>query len=162
LPLIPEGEVQVKDSISRREWLARGLFAGAALWLPRPLSGQAGSMVVYKDPGCGCCTNWVEHVRAAGFEVSARNTTEMAAIRRRYRVPAGLASCHTAVVAGYVIEGHVPADLVRRLLREKPAVTGLTVPGMVTGSPGMEGAFKDPYDVLSFDTAGKTAVFARR
>ena len=120
-------------------------------------------MMVYKDPNCGCCHNWVEIMRRAGFEVSARDTTDMNAIKTRHKVTPALASCHTALVGGYVVEGHVPADVIRKLLAEKPKVLGIAVPGMPVGSPGMEsGSRKDPYDVLTFDAAGKTTVFAKR
>lgn len=151
--------------ISRRTVLARG--AGLALGfsaLARLL--HAGvfktAMVVYKDPGCGCCEKWVELMRASGFVVAVRNTTDMPPIKRRYQVAPALASCHTALAAGYVIEGHVPAELIHKLLEDKPKVVGLTVPGMVTGSPGMEGPNPQPYQVLAFDAAGKTTVYAKR
>lgn len=119
-------------------------------------------MMVYKDPNCGCCKTWVTLMRNAGFEISARDTADMPAIKQRYKVPEALGSCHTALVGGYVVEGHVPADLITRLLKEKPKVLGLAVPGMPIGSPGMEGGTKEAYDVLTFDAAGKTTVFARR
>lgn len=118
-------------------------------------------MVVYKDPGCGCCEKWVGIMQTAGFEVAVRNTSDMDPIKRRYGVPAALVSCHTAVTGGYVIEGHVPADLVLKLLKEKPKLAGLTVPGMVTGSPGMEGPNPRTYQVLSFDRSGRSTVYAR-
>lgn len=151
-------------SVSRRDFLTRGVAAAAAATaLPTLLSASAATpMVVYKDPNCGCCKTWVSLMRSAGFEISVRDTSDIQAIKRRYQVPAALASCHTAVVGGYVVEGHVPADLISRLLKEKPRVLGLAVPGMPVGSPGMEGDTKEAYDVLTFDTAGKTAVFARR
>lgn len=121
------------------------------------------AVTVYKDPSCGCCKKWVSLMQAAGFEVSARDTPDMQSIKRRYQVPAAMASCHTALVGGYVIEGHVPADLISRLLKEKPKLLGLAAPGMPVGSPGMEmGGQKDAYDVMTFDAAGKTTVFARR
>jgi len=119
-------------------------------------------MMVYKDPNCGCCHNWVEIMRKSGFEVSVKDTADMAAIKARYKVGRGLTSCHTALVGGYVVEGHVPADVIRKLLAEKPKVLGIAVPGMPVGSPGMEGSPKDPYDVLTFDAIGKTTVFAKR
>lgn len=119
-------------------------------------------IAVYKSPTCGCCTKWEDHLREAGFEVESHATSEMAAVKVANGVPAALSSCHTAVVGGYAIEGHVPADLIRRLLKERPKVAGLTVPGMPMGSPGMEGARKDAYDVLTFDEMGRTTVFARR
>lgn len=151
--------------ISRRELLIRAVAASAAVAaLPRLAAATptGTAMLVYKDPDCGCCRNWVGIMEAAGFEVSARDTADMAAIKKRYKVSASLASCHTALVGGYVVEGHVPADLIQRLLKEKPKVTGLAVPGMPMGSPGMEGNPKQPYDVLTFDATGKTTTYARR
>jgi len=160
----------MSQSFSRREFLTRGAAAAAAaVALPALLGARtvtartAIPMVVYKDPGCGCCKKWVALMQSAGFEVSARDTPDIQSIKRRYQVPAALASCHTALVGGYVVEGHVPADLITRLLKEKPRVLGLAAPGMPVGSPGMEmGGQKDAYDVMSFDAAGKSAVFARR
>ena len=151
-------------SFSRREFLIRGAAAAAAAAvLPGLLSASAAiPMVVYKDPSCGCCRTWVGLMRSAGFEISVRDTADIQSVKRRYQVPAALASCHTALVGGYVVEGHVPADLVSRLLKEKPKVLGLAVPGMPVGSPGMEGGTKQPYDVMTFDAAGKSTVFARR
>jgi hypothetical protein len=106
----------------------------------------------------------VGHLRAAGFEVKEQNVDALGPIKQRFGVPAALQSCHTAVVDPYVIEGHVPADLIQRLLRERPAVVGLAVPGMPVGAPGMEapGRPAERYDVLTFDRSGRTAVFARR
>jgi hypothetical protein len=152
------------DPISRRELLARGAAATvAAIFLPGSLRAAAGTaMVVYKDPNCGCCTSWVQLMRGAGFDISVRDTADMAPIKRRYQVGPALASCHTALVGGYVVEGHVPADLIKRMLAEKPKVLGLAVPGMPVGSPGMEGSPKEAYNVLTFDAAGKTTVYARR
>lgn len=152
-------------SFSRREFLTRGVAAAAAAAaFPALLGATAATpMVVYKDPNCGCCAKWVTLMRSAGYEISVRDTADMQPIKRRYQVPAALASCHTALVGGYVVEGHVPAELISRLLKEKPKVLGLAVPGMPAGSPGMEmGGEKDAYDVLTFDAAGKTTVFARR
>ncbi len=150
--------------ISRRDLLARSAAVLLGTIPLRLVQAQAGKtpMMVYKDPGCGCCEKWVGLMRQAGFEVSVRDTTNMDPIKQRYHVPAALVSCHTALTGGYVIEGHVPADLIRKLLKEKPAVVGLTVPGMVTGSPGMEGATREAYQVLTFDQAAKTTVYARR
>jgi hypothetical protein len=99
-------------------------------------------------------------MRENGFKVTARDTSDMQAVKNKLGVPAAMASCHTSVVNGYVIEGHVPAADVERLLRDKPKVAGLAVPGMVTGSPGMEGARSDSYEVMAFGD-GKTSVFAR-
>ena len=104
------------------------------------------------------------HLRAAGFEVKEQNVDALGPIKQRFGVPAALQSCHTAVVDPYVIGGHVPADLIQRLLRERPAVVGLAVPGMPVGAPGMEapGRPAERYDVLTFDRSGRTTVFARR
>ncbi len=151
-------------SFSRREFLTRGVAAAAAAAaVPALLGARSGtSMVVYKDPNCGCCTSWVTLMRSAGFDISVRDTADVQSVKQRYRVPSALASCHTALVGGYVIEGHVPADLINRLLKDKPKVLGLAVPGMPVGSPGMEGGTKQAYDVVTFDAAGKTTVYARR
>lgn len=115
---------------------------------------------VYKDAFCGCCANWVEHLKRAGFAATAENIADMNALKDKHGVPAKTRSCHTAVVGGYVIEGHVPAAEIQRLLKEKPKVAGLAVPGMPIGSPGMEGPNARPYDVLTFDKTGKTAVYS--
>lgn len=118
-------------------------------------------ITVYKDPNCGCCNDWVAHLIKHGFRVTGKNTAEMTEIKRGLGVPEDLDSCHTGVVNGYVIEGHVPAADIKRLLKAKPRVVGLAVPGMPMGSPGMEGPRVDRYDVLSFDKSGKTQVFAK-
>lgn len=118
------------------------------------------TVTVYKSPTCGCCNAWVDHMREAGFTVNAINTNDVDAIKRKHGVTRDLGSCHTALVGGYVLEGHVPAKDVKRLLAERPQVTGLAVPGMPMGSPGMEGMYSDKYDVVAFDTAGGRKVFA--
>lgn len=117
-------------------------------------------IVVYKSPSCGCCTKWVEYLRKQGFTVVARDTSGMSAVKAELGVPDAMASCHTAMVGGYVIEGHVPAADIERLLKEHPKVVGLSVPGMVTGSPGMEGGTPEHYKVLTFDAKGATTVFS--
>lgn len=123
---------------------------------------QAADIVVYKSPTCGCCGKWVEHMQAAGYTVEVENRRDLAPIKAELGVPPALQSCHTARVGDYTIEGHVPADLVQRLLDEKPDIKGLAVPGMPMGSPGMEGPRKDPYDVLAIGKDGRTKVYARR
>ena len=133
--------------------LALGTFGRAAAQQPPLVS-------VYKSPTCGCCGEWVKHMRAAGFRVETHDIANVGPVRRRYGVPDRLASCHTAVVDGYAIEGHVPASDIRRLLRERPKVTGLAVPGMVVGSPGMEQGPPQPYATLAFNDRG-SRVFAR-
>ena len=119
------------------------------------------SITVYKSPTCGCCTKWVSHLQANGFEVETIDLQDMSAVKAEAGISRQLSSCHTAKTGGYVIEGHVPADDIKRLLKERPDVTGLTVPGMPMGSPGMEGYRKDNYDVLTFTRTGETAVFSR-
>jgi len=128
--------------------------------LPAAASGEP--VIMFKDPHCGCCGKWAEHMRASGFEVKEIATRELGAIKRQSGVPQALAACHTAKVGGYIVEGHVPAADVRRLLAEKPAVAGIAAPGMPLGSPGMEGPYPaERYDVVSFERNGKTEVFAR-
>ncbi len=118
------------------------------------------TVLVYKSPTCGCCNGWIEHLRAAGFTVDARNTTDIMPVKRDSGVPVQMSSCHTAIIDGYVVEGHVPADQVKRLLAERPDLAGIAVPGMPTGSPGMEGPNAKPYEVLSFTHSGEAAVYA--
>lgn len=134
------------------------------------LASDAGAVTVtvYKSPTCGCCRSWVEHMRKAGFRVRAIDTDDAAAIKERYRVPAALRSCHTALVDAavggpLVIEGHVPAEDVRRLLEARAAARGLAAPGMPAGAPGMElpDGRREHYDVTSFRDDGVAAVFAR-
>jgi len=135
---------------TRRAVLA--LMAGAM-----PAAGLAQDQVVtvHKDPGCGCCTGWVQHLQGAGFTITVIETKNLDPVRRRLGVPEDLAGCHTAEVAGYVVEGHVPADAIRRLLEEGPIAKGLAVPGMPAGSPGMEGGTPERYDVVLFGPAGR-------
>lgn len=121
-------------------------------------------VTVYKGPACGCCDRWIEHLEAGGFTVKAVDVDDVTPMRIHHGVPAELGSCHTAMVGGYIVEGHVPADVIQRLLEERPAVIGIAVPGMPIGSPGMEqeGSPAERYDVLTFDRAGKTTVFVSR
>lgn len=115
---------------------------------------------IYKSPTCGCCTKWDEYMTKNGFRVEAKNVADVSAYRSRNGMPARLASCHTATVGGYAIEGHVPAREIKRLLSEHPKVKGLAVPAMVPGSPGMEGARSFPYQVLLVQNDGSTSVYA--
>jgi hypothetical protein len=121
------------------------------------------TVLVYKTATCGCCAGWVEHMRQAGFTVDARDlptNTELMRVKVDAGVPGAMTTCHTALVDGYVVEGHVPAEQVKRLLAERPEVAGIAVPGMPIGSPGMEGPGARPYEVFSFDRQGGSAVFA--
>jgi hypothetical protein len=125
-------------------------------------ASAARGIVIYKDPNCGCCKEWVKHVRGAGFIPTVHDTADMQPVKASMGVPSDLESCHTARVGGYTIEGHVPADVIEKLLREKPVALGLAVPGMPMGSPGMDGPRKDKYDVMLFEKSGKSRVYASR
>lgn len=114
---------------------------------------------VFRTATCGCCLGWAEHMEQGGFSVEVIEVDDLDAVKARLGVPAGLQSCHTAEVGGYVVEGHVPAGDVQRLLSERPEVRGLAVPGMPEGSPGMEGPNPEPYAVLAFDAHGRVEVF---
>ena len=141
----------------------RTLLANIAILpLMSSFGAHAASRVqVYKNPSCGCCAAWVEHLQAAGFSVDVTEMEDTAPIRKRYGMPERLAGCHTGVIDGYVLEGHVPAADVKRLLAAKPQAIGLVVPGMPVGSPGMEyGDRKEPYKVLVVDRKGRDSVFA--
>ena len=132
---------------SRRDMLA-GLAVLAAAGHLTPAAGRP-LLTVHKDPNCGCCGGWVEHLRAAGFEVAVRETSDLQPLKARLGVPDALASCHTAEMGRYVIEGHVPVRAIERLLGEQPDARGLAVPGMPLGSPGMGGA-PEVYEVILF------------
>jgi hypothetical protein len=126
-----------------------------------PGGAEAGPLVtVTRTPTCGCCVKWVEHLEAHGFRVEIHDVQDVTPLKRAKGVPAELSACHTAEVQGYVVEGHVPAADVRRLLAERPPVVGIAVPGMPEGSPGMEGPEPEPYRVLAFDREGRIMVFA--
>jgi hypothetical protein len=127
----------------------------------RPDVDPAARVKMFRSPSCSCCTKWAAHLEANGFRVESIETTDLVEIKRRYGVPGRSEACHTAIVGGYVIEGHVPASDVKRLLREAPAVRGLVVPGMPLGSPGMESASPQPYSVYTFDAEGRRSLFSR-
>ena len=117
--------------------------------------------VMHRDPGCGCCEKWVEHMRKAGFDVVTKDVNDVPAARKLTGMPERFGSCHTAKVGGYVVEGHVPAADVQRLLKEKPKAVGLAAPGMPQGSPGMETNHPQPYDTLLVQADGSHKVFAK-
>ncbi len=136
-------------------------FASAQLPVPQARQSMAPKITVYKDPNCGCCKSWIEHLKQHGFDVVARDTSDVNGAKRSGRVPEKLYSCHTAFVNGYVVEGHVPAADIQRMLKEKPKIAGIAAPGMPAGSPGMEvGNLKDKYDVIAFTKDGRTSVYA--
>jgi hypothetical protein len=152
--------MHVKKVLLTGAW-ASGVVAAAALaifFAAGPATGV--ELTVYKSPTCGCCKGWVAHMKRNGFSVKAYDVNDVTPYRRQNGVTPRLTSCHTALVGGYVVEGHVPARDIQRLLQERPDIKGLAVPGMPMGSPGMEGPRKDRYQVLSFDRDGNTAVYA--
>ena len=142
---------------------AAALVAGGGAVFVVPVFAQAKPLVeVWKDPSCGCCGDWVSHMEASGFQVQVHDTGN-APVRKRLGVPEKMGSCHTALVGGYALEGHVPAREIQRLLKERPRAIGLAVPGMPVGSPGMDGAIyngrKDPYDVILLLAGDKSQVY---
>jgi len=147
----------------RRVLLALGGLAvagGGATLLLMPPPAMAGKIVVHKDPSCQCCDQWARHMRQNGFTVSVNNVEDMAAIKSGAGIPEAMESCHTAFIDGYVIEGHVPAGDVKRVLDKRPAIKGLAVPGMPQSAPGMDSPEYEPFSVLAFDAKGVTGVFA--
>ena len=120
-------------------------------------------MTVYKSPTCGCCAKWVEHMKKAGFDLAVTDTDNVSLIKAEHKVPSNLAACHTAIVNGYVVEGHVPEDVIRKMLAEKPKISGIAVAGMPMGAPGMETeGVPQSYDVMAFDATGATRVYAKK
>jgi hypothetical protein len=138
---------------------ARQLAAAALIGLPMLASAGSQAIDVYKSATCGCCEEWVKHLRANGLQVNAHNVANPSDMREKKGMPDRLGSCHTAVVGGYAIEGHVPAADIKRLLAAKPKAKGLAVPAMPPGSPGMEGPVRMPYDVLLVRKDGTTMVY---
>ncbi len=150
---------------SRFRWLGVGaatLLTIGTGWLLAREERPAIPITVYKSPSCECCTGWVAHLRHNGFTVTVEKRDDMEAVKGQFGVPNGVTSCHTAVVGDYVVEGHVPAGDLHRLLQEHPAVQGIAAPGMPVGSPGMEipGEKPEPYQVVTFNRDGTTHVFA--
>ena len=152
--------------LTRRAFIGASLGTAAVTLVGRDALAAADAlakpkMTVYKSPTCGCCTKWVDHVKAAGIDVDARDVDDVSEMKRSLGVPESLWSCHTGVIDGYAVEGHVPAADILRLRKERPKVLGLAVPGMPAGSPGMEAPRSQPYEVIAFDKAGKRTVFAK-
>lgn len=137
------------------------ILAAAILGLSVSISALAQQTVVevYKSPTCGCCTDWIKHMQQNGFIVKTHEVSDTSEYRAKFGVPDQFGSCHTAMVEGYAIEGHVPAREIKRLLAERPNAKGLAVPGMPMGAPGMAGPRSDPYEVLLFQADGKYAVY---
>ena len=148
---------------TRRTFVLAGTATASLMLLP-PASGAAvkPKMVTYRSPSCGCCGKWIDAARAAGFDVAVVHSEDMHAIKAKHGIPDALASCHTSLIGGYVVEGHVPFAPVRRLLEEKPKIRGIAVAGMPMGTPGMEhGDHKQPFNVMAFDAAGRIRLFAK-
>lgn len=156
--------------MNRRDFMRMSLGAGALAaavpMIARAVTAGGGAapvrVTVYKSSSCGCCGEWVTYMKKNRFDVKVIPMDDPSPMRREAGVPDKLASCHTALVGGYVVEGHVPADLIRKMLAEKPKIVGLSVPGMVEGPPGMNENTKKPYDVIAFDRGGRTSVYAHR
>lgn len=147
--------------MNRRNLFSLAAGALAIATVPALAANTLPLVEVFKNPSCGCCGAWVDHLKAAGFDVKVTMVDDTAVARRKYALPDRFGSCHTAVVAGYVVEGHVPASDIKKLLAMKPVAVGLAVPGMPVGSPGMEmGSRKDPYQVLLVDRQGRERVFS--
>jgi hypothetical protein len=140
-------------------WMAALVVASAAAQAP-----ALPKMTVYKSPTCGCCAKWVEHMKKAGFAVTVNDVDNVSLIKAEHHVPTALAACHTALVDGYVVEGHVPDDAILKMLKEKPKVLGIAVAGMPMGAPGMEaeGVPQAQYDVMAFDSTGASHVYVRK
>ncbi|MAI32362.1 MAG: metal-binding protein [Rhodopirellula sp.] len=145
----------------KKHTLAFGLMAALGFSTTALAGGAAQSIHVYKSPTCGCCGDWIDHLEENGFKVTATDTNDMGRIKADAGLIAGLGSCHTAFISDYVIEGHVPAEDIKRLISEAPRAKGLSVPGMPIGSPGMEmGDRKDHYKVILFNESGQTRIFS--
>lgn len=143
--------------------VAAPVAAPATLAAAAPGAAQGVPQVtVYKSPTCGCCAEWVDHLRQNGFAVTVHDQEDLTTVKAANGITPQLESCHTAVIDGYVVEGHVPADLIARLITERPDIAGLAVPGMPGGTPGMESAPKEAYQVLAIGKDGRTTVYANR
>ncbi|WNZ25626.1 DUF411 domain-containing protein [Leptolyngbya sp. NK1-12] len=142
-------------------WITSLLTLATLLWpMQTAVAESEPSAVVYRDPSCHCCGRWIEHLAAAGFQPQSIETDDLESLKQQYGVPDQLSSCHTAIIDGYVIEGHVPIADIQRLLAQRPNLVGITVPGMPIGTPGMEsGDQRDSFTVFSFDQQGNQAVF---
>jgi hypothetical protein len=153
--------------ISRRRFVFQAagfglaLAGGKSLWAHS--AGDPATLTIYKSPTCGCCAKWVDHVKAAGFQTVVHDDDDMSTVKDNLGVPRSLRSCHTTQVEKYLVEGHVPAEDIRRLLAERPKVAGLAVPGMPSSSPGMAvpGDPHEPFEVLSFQLDGTSELFAK-
>jgi hypothetical protein len=159
---IPTQEKHMKThGIKRKTVMSRMLPIVALALTPHAVHAKAEDVTAYQTPACGCCTSWVGHLQKNGFNITARVLSDISPVKDKYRVPVALRSCHTSVVGGYVIEGHVPADTIKRLLRERPLAAGLAAPGMPQSAPGMDNPGQ-PYEVIIFGSFGQGKVYERR
>lgn len=140
--------------------LVISLSITSTVWAKGVETGKPVNIVVYRSPTCGCCKKWIDHLKQNNFNIQDIVTDDVQAIKDKYGVPKEMASCHTAIVDGYVVEGHVPAKDILAFLKAKPKVIGISVPGMPRGTPGMEVGAKDPYDVMSFDRDKRFEIFS--
>lgn len=172
---LPAAIVSRREAVRRIGALAVGIFGVSASpglvsaasgprssAIPEQPAAQPRNMTVFKSPTCGCCTAWIEHVEKAGFKCTVRDFNDLSEVKKTFGIPRSLESCHTAQIGSYVVEGHVPADLIVKMLRERPVGRGLAVPGMPIGSPGMEGGTPERYSVLFMNKDGTTRVYASR
>lgn len=138
-----------------------GLLVGGSFYFSSPSSKgvAANEVVVYQSKSCGCCKKWVSHLQNNGFTVKSEYVEDVTDVKVKNNIPMKLASCHTAMINGYIVEGHVPADAIVKLLNEKPSIKGLSVPGMPMGSPGMEGSYKEQFEVLAFKNNNEVESF---
>lgn len=150
--------VQRRATMRRREFLFSAAAAASA-WTIGPAFAAGREMVVYKDPNCGCCHAWAEAMKGAGFAVGIKDVDDLSAVKQRYAIPDEMQGCHTAVVGGYYVEGHVPLDAVERLLAERPDIAGIAVPGMPVGSLGMGDDPRASYDVFAVKRDGTSAIY---
>ena len=143
--------------------VAAPLYAAQQSKTPPPKPAAKGQPItVYRTATCGCCAKWVDHLKTAGFDPTVHIVERTEATAPGKTVPAPLRSCHSASLEGYTVEGHVPADVIQKMLKERPKIAGIAVPGMPAGSPGMESPTPEAYDVVAFDAGGKTSVYAKK
>jgi len=171
MTLEPEivGESPADHPLTRRVWISSTIAsalllvgtAGRAAFAKGAAKAPVG-ILVYANPGCECCQKWIKHLESNGFLPAAQLVDDVNPVKRKRGVPEKLWSCHTAIVGDYTVEGHVPADLIHKMLDKRLPMAGLAAPGMPNGAPGMEGPVKDRYEVISFTRAGRTEVFATR
>ena len=163
-----DNRAQSPSLVTRRAWIGSTVASGLLL---AGVTGRGSAsaaeipptgILVYATPDCQCCRAWIKHLEANGFAPAPQFVNDVTPVKRKRGVPEKLWSCHTAIVGDYTVEGHVPADLIHRMLDQRLPLAGLAAPGMPKGSPGMEGPVKDRYEVMSFTRGGKTEVFAVR